>query len=148
METRSLYETECLSYPGSFVPLFKEEEVAEAMRLLANQTIVAPPVNVVELEHSYKIEIAIPGIQRESLLLQGAVNVLSILVLNTQGAHPAGENYQVHEFDYECFSREIMLPENADLEFAYAGYNNGILSVYVPKTISPSKKQNINIVVY
>jgi HSP20 family protein len=148
MENKPLYQTEGLSYPGSFVPLINEEEVAKALSLLEHPTIVTPPVNIVELGHSYKIEIAIPGIQRESLLLQGAVNVLSILVLNIHGVHPAGENYQVHEFDYECFSREIILPENADLELAYAGYSNGILSVHVPKTASPSNKQHINIMVY
>ena len=58
------------------------------------------------------------------------------------------ENVQLQEFNYECFDRHIILPDNADPEFMSAEYTAGILRLYVAKAKQPAKNLHTRIVVY
>ncbi|UEG50143.1 Hsp20/alpha crystallin family protein [Ferruginibacter lapsinanis] len=135
-------------YPGEFIPLFSEEEIRNELNRSVKEDIVYPPVNMLELRDSFEIEVALPGIKREELLINCDDNILSVCVIHKeQGSQRAG-NFQLHEFNYECFDRHIILPENVDAEFVNAEYKEGILHLRLPKTDQPSKKPHTRIVVY
>jgi len=148
MENDVLYDTECLIYPGAYVPLLKEEEVQEELKRPHEGETILPPVNVTEMADSFKVEVAIPGVKREDFLIHSDGNVLSVCVLHKEPGLHEGERFQLHEFNYECFDRHIILPDNADSEFVSAEYKTGILCLYVPKAKQPAKNQHARIVVY
>ena len=148
MENAISYDVGCLIYPGTYVPLMKEEEVISALNTSPKNELVLPPVNITELSDSYKIELATPGVKREDFLIHADENTLSIVAVHKQSANYSNEQFQLHEFNYTCFDRHILLPENADTEFTGAEYKEGILRFYVPKTDQPAKNLHTRIAVY
>lgn len=142
------YDADCLIYPGAYVPLMEEKELQEELRRPHEGGTVLPPVNVTELPDSYKIEVAMPGLKREEFQLHIDENILSVCAVHKQRGNRLEESFQLHEFNYECFDRHILLPENADIEFTCAEYKEGILRLYIPKTEKPTKNLHTRIVVY
>lgn len=148
MENDVLYDTGCLIYPGVYVSLLKEEDVQEELNRSYEGEAVLPPVNVTELADSFKVEVVVPGVKRGDFLIHADENVLSVCVLHKECGLHEGESFQLHEFNYGCFDRHIILPDNADAEFISAEYRAGILRLYVPKAKLPAKNQHTRIVVY
>ena len=117
-----LYDTGCLIYLGAYVPLLKEEEVQEELKRSHEGETVYPPVNVTELADSFKVEVAIPGVKRENFLVHADENILSVCVVHKECGLHVGETFQLHEFNCDCFERDIILPDNTDSEFISAEY--------------------------
>ena len=105
-------------------------------------------MNVSEQENYCKIEVAIPGLQREDFFINIDDNLLSIAVLHKKEHFDAGEKFQLHEFNYECFRRHIILPDTVEKEFVRAEYNEGILVMYLLKTKYPAKSAPMQVMVY
>ena len=143
-----LYEATCLVYPGCYVPLLKEEDVNSALKLLPEGETILPPVNISEFTNFFKVELAVPGVKREDILVHSDGNVLSVCVLQKKAKYDGGERFQLHEFNYNCFSRDITLPFNADSEFASAEYKEGKLRLFILKTEQPGKRARTEIAIY
>ncbi len=135
-------------YPGEFVPMIKEEEVKLQLQRPHSGDSLLPPVNVIEYNDSFQIEMAIPGIKREEFIIHADKNILSVCVLHKECNITADGNIQLHEFNYECFDRSIELPKTADTEFMSAEYREGILYLKIPKSTGISKNLHTRIVVY
>ena len=148
MENDVLYNTDCLIYPGVYVPLLKEEEIKEELKRSHEGETVLPPVNVTELPDLFNVEVAIPGVERENFLIYADENILTVCVVHKDRGLDKGESFQLHEFNYECFNRHIILPDNIDSDFISAEYKAGILRLYVPKAKHPAKNRHTRIVVY
>lgn len=147
MENAIFYHSGYFTYPGKPVPIVNELDVQAALLEPHKGETILPPVNVSELADLYKVEVAIPGVRREDFLIHANENVLSVCVLHKEQVQ-IGERFQIHEFNYECVNRAIVLPTNADVEFSVAEYKSGILKLYVPKSTQPSRNLNATIVVY
>jgi HSP20 family protein len=137
MKNDILYNPDCSIYPGDYMPLLTAEEIEEELKLSHEGESLFPPVNITELVDSFKVEVAIPGVKREDFLLHAKENVVE-----------GSERFQLHEFNYQCFDRPVVLPENADVEFISAEYKAGILRLYIPKSDQPAKNRHTTIVVY
>jgi HSP20 family protein len=148
MKNYNLYNGGCSVYPGDYVPLFKAEEMQEELKGFNKNEMVFPPANITELADAYKVEVAIPGAKREDFLIEADENILSVAVVHKQLAQAAVESFQLHEFNYNCFDRHIVLPHNANTEFISAEYKTGILRLYIPKVKQPAKNLHTTIVVY
>jgi HSP20 family protein len=148
MENITLYDTDCSIYPGDYVPLLNAEEIEEELKLSHEGEALFPPVNITELADSFKVEVAIPGVRREDFLLHTDGNVLFVRVLHKEYVVEGSERFQLHEFNYQCFDRHVVLPDNADAEFISAEYKAGILRLYIPKSDQPAISRHMRIVVY
>lgn len=135
-------------YPGLYVPILKKEEVLSTFNLFKHDEMVHPSANVYELEDSFKVELVIPGVNREDFLIDTDENILSVYAVHKDNVLTENENFQLHEFKYACFDRHIILPENADTDFISAEYRAGILHLSVPKSNHPTKQLHGNVVVY
>lgn len=140
MKSNLIYKPDLGIYPGEYVPLESEENLRKKFKCLPEGDIILPPVNVKELVDLYKVEVSIPGIKKENILIIVEGNILSISVLNKEGCLNKGESFQLHEFDYDSFERHIVLPCNTDSEFTKAEYKAGILRFYIPKSKLSAKK--------
>lgn len=126
-------ECDCV-YPGKFVP---EEGNEKAFRYPGAKCKNLQALIVKESPCLYEIQLSVPGMKREKLVVYG--NDKSLLV-----NAPANRGININR-KLNC---NIPMPENADTELAIAEYKNGVLHLYVPKTEYHNKHANTRIVVY
>jgi HSP20 family protein len=135
-------------YPGEYTPLPELEQLADELKLPRDGTVVQPLTNVRDSAESFSIEVAIPGVKRENFLIAVKDHILSIALLVKHNIDCTVENFSLHEFNYECFDRHILLPDNANPELASASYKEGLLYIYIPKENEPVGTRALRIVVY
>lgn len=92
-----------------------------------------PAVNVEETDDAYRLDLVVPGFEKNAIKVEVNDGVLLIA-----GAHKVAEeketnNYTRKEFKLANFSRRFTLPETADDAQISATYTNGILTVVLPK---------------
>jgi len=135
-------------YPGAFVPMMEKGAFRHAIKDLGHKAVVHPPLHMVELPDAYKIELQVPGVNRQDFLVQCKHRVLSVTALHRTGIAAAGEENIQPAFKDECFECRLQLPENADPLFVSAEYREGVLRLYLPKTNAPAQGQRCVIIVY
>ena len=135
-------------YPGEYTPVLHQEDLLEELKLDREGTVRQPLVNIREFSDCYTVEVCIPGLNREDLIITIDDLTLCITVLHKDKFNPKSVRFQLHEFNYECFKREIILPENADTEQVKAEYRSGLLHMHIPKTNQPVDKISTAVVVY
>ncbi len=96
-----------------------------------------PAVNIKETGTEFNIELAAPGIAKEEFNINIEKDVLTISASKEQ---KEGTNYTRREFNYFSFERSFVLPETVDTTAISAAYNNGILSITLPKVDSAREK--------
>lgn len=140
---------EVSAYPGEYTPIQLKFETLAAELSKSHKGARNPSYNVCETLEYYKIELAAPGLQREDLFVsiteQGH---LSISALHDTSGNIENETYKKHTFNYECFNRELLLPENINTDFIKAEYRKGILSFWFLKTEKSYQKRASTIIVY
>jgi len=109
----------------------------------ANHTNTTPTVNAYENTDSYVFELAAPGYTPDSFEIAYGDNTLTLKAETPKSERP--NNYSYREFNYSSFTRELTLPTNADANEARAKYNNGILTVIVPKSTNTNNYRTIKI---
>jgi HSP20 family protein len=100
---------------------------------LNNKTFSMPSVNIREDEKFYKLELAVPGIDKKDLKIDINEDVLTISseVKNTN--EESNDGYKRKEFNYASFCRSFYIPENVNRDKIEANYKDGILYVALPK---------------
>ncbi|RNI32775.1 Hsp20/alpha crystallin family protein [Hanamia caeni] len=135
-------------YPGEYVPLLNEKEIKEAIKCSDRKDIDHPAVNITDQNRSYKIEVVIPGVKRDELLIYVKGNILSICAVNNDKMNSSLKKKQVEEFSYKWFDRHLLLPEDADSTFISAEYKSGIVVLHIPKASRPVNNAHTRIIVY
>lgn len=144
MNEIKLYEG--LHYPGNYIPIHNDEEIMEELRHSHEGDMLLPPFNLTEHSDYFRIEIAAPGLRQEDFLVETDDNVVSISVLHRD--EECKRDFQVHEYNYECFKRNIVLPLSAETAFTVAEYKNGLLRMIVPKGDKPLREIHSRVAVY
>ena len=89
-----------------------------------------PAANVSENNDGFTVELATPGLAKEALIIKVDNDILSI-----SAEKETTEDTKVRNstFDYSNFKRTFQLPDTVDAAGISASYENGILSVFIPK---------------
>ncbi len=98
-----------------------------------------PALNVLDLEKEFKLEVAAPGLEKADFKIKVENNFLEISADKKQEITENKENYARKEFSFHSFKRMFELPENTDGENISAKYENGILSISIPKVVPINK---------
>lgn len=116
----------------TFTDMFDNLFEGEQNRLSNKQYDCMPAVNILENKEAFEIELAVPGMDKDSFAINLENNVLTI---SSDKETKAGEetNYTRREFVYGTFSRSFTLPKTVDSEKISADYEHGILKVKLPK---------------
>ena len=96
----------------------------------------SPAVNVVEGDQEYRIEVAAPGLSKESFRIDLEDDVLTISSEQKEHKEKKDDkkvNYMRREFSYNSFKRSFQIPESVDLDQIKAGSDAGILTIQLPK---------------
>jgi HSP20 family protein len=101
----------------------------------------APALDVTETEKEYIIRCEVPGIHKENLDIGLSGNVLRITGHKEAVQEGKGETYLYREREAGRFVRTLKFPVPIDEGKVEAAYQDGILTVRVPKaTVALSKK--------
>jgi HSP20 family protein len=92
-----------------------------------------PAVNVSEKENAFLVEVSAPGLNKENFKIEAEDGTLSISFEHKEEKKEENTKYTRREFRYGSFSRSFTLPENISTTDISARYENGILSVELPK---------------
>lgn len=100
-----------------------------------------PSVNISENEKEWNLEVSAPGFSKEDFKINLEKEVLTISAEHKTETTKDEKNYTRREFSYGSFSRSFRIKENAvDVEKIAAAYENGILSLSLPKKeVAPEK---------
>ena len=89
-----------------------------------------PKVNIIEDDNGYKIELAVPGFEKNDFNIEVDDDVICI---SLEKEIDATTTYNKREFNFGSFKRAFNLPESAHSAKISANYTSGILNILIPK---------------
>jgi HSP20 family protein len=104
-----------------------------------------PMVNIKETGSEFILEVSAPGHDKDNFDINIENNVLIISSSVENNKSENGENYTRREFYKSSFSRSFTLPKNANSESINATYENGILTLSIPKSEPVKKSKQIKV---
>lgn len=93
------------------------------------------PVNIIELETGYQLEVIAPGFGKEEIKIDLDKNLLTI---SAEKRPEEGKNNVKNirsEYEYKTFKRTFTVNNNIDTDKIGAAYVNGVLTVDLPKKV-------------
>ncbi|HRH65658.1 MAG TPA: Hsp20/alpha crystallin family protein [Bacteroidia bacterium] len=103
-----------------------------------------PPVNVIDNEKFYQIEVSVPGLKKDDFKVKIEDGVLTISSEKKVEKEEKDKNYTRREFNYTSFLRSFTLPENVQENDIKAQYVDGILRLNLTKkAVHVSKAKEI-----
>ncbi|UMB60748.1 Hsp20/alpha crystallin family protein [Lutibacter sp. A80] len=105
-----------------------------------NTGIALPKVNIKDTADSYIIEMAVPSLKKSDFRIDLNNDVLAISTKVKEESKQKNEKYTRREFNYSSFKRTFNLPESVNNKKINANYQEGILSVFLPKKEEAKRK--------
>ncbi|MDR1543364.1 MAG: Hsp20/alpha crystallin family protein [Prevotellaceae bacterium] len=103
-----------------------------------------PAINIKEYKTGFEVEIAAPGLKKEdfSIRIDEDDNLVISAEKKTESEVEENERHYIRkEFGYVAFTEKLSLPENADKEAVTAKFDNGVLTISVPKVSEEELKK-------
>jgi len=107
----------------------------------ATQTVWRPRTDLIETEDSYRLHLDMPGMSRDELNISYRDNELVVSGERTSDRADEGEEFVRVERSFGQFRRTFTLPRTVNAEHISATYDNGVLTVTVPKTETVKPRQ-------
>jgi len=93
-----------------------------------------PAVNIKENEDEFKVELAVPGMNKKDFQIDLENDVLTIFSEKKEENEASKDNYTRKEYSYQSFKRSFNLPKNVvNSDKIKASYINGELIIAIPK---------------
>ncbi len=107
----------------------------------AEETIWMLPLDVSETEDAYIVKASIPGVNPDDIDITLTDNVLTIKAEIKEEKEVEEAKYHLRERRFGVFSRSITLPTAVDADKVEAVYENGVLTLTIPKAeeVKPRK---------
>jgi HSP20 family protein len=116
---------------NNFVDQFFNRNIANFIG--ADAAITNPSVNVIETKEAFRLEVAAPGLEKQDFKLHLEKDILTISAQKEHKEEVKEERFTRREFNFSAFKRSFTLPEHVDVNGINAAYNNGVLSINLPK---------------
>src|ERR1700757_936578 len=107
----------------------------------ANLTAWAPAVDIFETEHELVVKADLPDIKPEELDIRVENNILTIRGERKFEKQVNEDHYLRVERSYGSFSRSFSLSNTVNTEAIKADYQNGVLTLSIPKREEAKPKQ-------
>ena len=133
------------SIDGMMKDLFNEFPTAVS-KTFREDVLHFPPVNIVDKDAAFVIEMAAPGFEKADFNVKLENNILTISTEKKETASETTEKIVRQEFSKKSFKRSFTIDEKIDTENINAKYENGILKLELPKKeIAKAGSKEINI---
>ena len=105
---------------------------------------VVPAIDLFQTEAEVVVKAALPGLKSEDVIISAKADVLTLYGEIKQENGKKEATYSIREHRYGSFERSIMLPTDVQTDKARADFENGVLTISLPKAESV-KPKTINI---
>ena len=92
-----------------------------------------PPVNILENENAYNLEVALPGLDKTDFNIKLEANILTVSSDKKENSTNETEKVIRKEFSNRAFKRSFTLDEKIEASAIEAKYENGVLKLTLPK---------------
>ncbi len=121
-------------FPTFFDRFFENDLFDWSNKNFSSTNTTIPAVNIKAGDDSFEVEMVAPGFEKSDFKIDLNNNLLTISSeKKVENELKEGEQFTKREFSYQSFSRSFTLPDTADNEKITAKYENGILSISIPK---------------
>jgi len=100
-----------------------------------------PAVDVLEQADAIRIAAELPGVKPGDVKISVEENVLTVQGTKQQVAEEKTERVHRYERTYGSFARTFTLPRTVDTAQITAGYDNGVLTITLPKAEQAKPRQ-------
>jgi HSP20 family protein len=109
--------------------------------------MVNASMNVSETDNELRVSLELPGVTEEDIDINLESDVLTIRGEKKLEEERGGgkENYHFVERSYGSFQRSLRLPFQANPDEVRASFENGVLTITVPKTAQQQRSRRIQI---
>ena len=129
------------AFPSLFDNFFSRDWMDWNNSNYSNTNTTLPAVNVREDNHEFTIEVAAPGMKKDDFNIHLENNQLRISSEIESKNESNDGKYSRKEFSYQSFQRSFRLPVDLiDGDKISAKYNEGILSIHLPKKVEAKAK--------
>ena len=106
----------------------------EPFEFVTSPVTFTPSVEVRELDNQFIVTAELPGLKKDDVDIEYQNGVLFIRGEKVEESHEEKRNLLVWERQYGSFQRSFMLPNTIDQDKILAEFNDGILTITLPKT--------------
>lgn len=92
-----------------------------------------PAVDIAETDNELVLKADVPGVKLEAINIEVENGTLSLSGNRSYSTEENKGGYHRQERFYGSFHRAFVLPETVDLDKVAAGYENGVLTITLPK---------------
>jgi HSP20 family protein len=125
-------------YPGTYTPLPELEPFLQQLRTCHPAEGKCIPAIIKEIEGCYQLNLALPGLRREDLVVHAHGNTLTIAAIPRGNEMPRTNREENH----------IQLPADADTQFISATYKDGVLHLCIPRATSHPLVSELEVIIY
>ena len=100
-----------------------------------------PPLDVFESEDAVTYSFDLPGVAHEDIAIEAEDGRLTVSASREQSGEIDAERFHRLERRYGTYSRTVGLPQGVSEDAINASYENGVLSITVPKPEQPKPKR-------
>lgn len=123
---------------SDWLPSIFEEFLPENRLDVVNyERFSIPAANIKENFSNFVLELAIPGMKKENIVIEIDKNVLKVASKSVLKDEVEERNEETKftrkEFGFTAFQRTFLLPETVKKDGIHAGYEDGILRIELPK---------------
>ena len=112
----------------------QSEEPTESM-------LWSPPMDLSETDSTYRVRVDLPGVRRENVKVNTEGNRLTISGERHREKREDGRDFLRVERSAGSFYRAMTLPAGIDSDKAKASFENGVLTIEMPKIEKKTTKQ-------
>lgn len=120
---------------GDFFGNFMNEEL-----ISKNFFKSSPSVNISETAENFKVELAVPGLEKGDFKVSVEDGILTISAEKQNETNDETSKFTRKEFSYSSFKRSFTLPELVLTDKISAEYTNGVLKLLIPKKEEAKQK--------
>ena len=103
--------------------------------------LLHPAMDVIESEKDLTVRVDLPGMKLEDVKVELEDSTLTISGEMGDTVEQEGDRYHYRERSYGAFQRSLRLPNTVDAERVDATFENGVLSIVLPKLPEAQRKQ-------
>lgn len=107
--------------------------------------IVAPRMDISEDDQAFRVSAEMPGARPQDVEVIVEDDVLTIRAERTQERETSRRNYHLMERSVGVFQRSLRLPAPVDPGKVQAAFDNGVLTVTIPKEGSRARSQRVQV---
>lgn len=120
--------------PSLFDRFFEGDLFDWSNRHFSNTNTTLPAVNIKESSDVFEVEMAAPGLTKKDFRIDLHNDTLTISSEKENKSESKEDGgFTRREFSYQSFNRSFNLPNIVDSDKIKAKYDNGILTVLIPK---------------